>query len=104
MQLGPGEVGGLGLEAIQGLAEAVVLEPAVEGRAADAGGAGGLRQGRRGGNVGKGGQLAFGEGGRQGFLCRFVSYCLGGEKKRTDRAVSPCYGRIARLFCDVKAQ
>ncbi len=60
-----------------------------------------LRQALRGGDVGKGGLLALGEGGS--FFCAVLSHVASVvKKKRTDRAVSPCYVSIARMFCGVK--
>ena len=61
-------------------ASVIVLQPAVEGRATDAGGAGGLRQGRRGGYVGKSGELAVGEGGS--FFCIVLSHIASVVKRR----------------------
>ena len=50
--------------------------------------------------MGKSGELAVGEGGS--FFCAVLSHLASvDEKKRTGRAVSPCYSSVAHMFVDV---
>ena len=81
-----GEIGGFLAEAGQFFAEAVVLEPAVESAFSDAGGAGGLGEGRSGGDDGQCGLLAAGEAGKFSSPLNFSHFLpFGGISRRRDR-------------------
>ena len=92
-----GEIGGFLAEAGQFFAEAVVLEPAVESAFSDAGGAGGLGEGRSGGDDGQCGLLATGEAGNFSSplnVSHFLPFMLG----VAGRVWQGWYGRLRSVF------